>query len=67
MRHGLKLKLKRIEKDLTQIQLREKARVSLNTIVLLEKGEIDNIRVGTLKKIAKVFDTTVSELFFSEE
>ena len=58
---------KRLEKDLTQQQLREKSKTSLNTIVLLERGDIDNIRVGTLKKIAKALDTTVADLFFSDE
>lgn len=63
----MKMKLNRIKNDLTQQQLREKAKVSLNTIVALEKGNIDGVRVGTLKKIAKALDTTVQDLFFSDE
>lgn len=67
MKAGLKVKIKRLDQDLTQMQLREKANVSLNTIVALEKGLIDGVRVGTLKKIARVLNSTVAELFFSDE
>ncbi|AJH02172.1 transcriptional regulator [Clostridium beijerinckii] len=61
----MNMKLTRIKKGLTQSQLREKANTSLNTIVALEKGKINNIRVGTLVKIAAALDSTVIELFFS--
>lgn len=61
----MNMKLTRIKKGLTQSQLREKANTSLNTIVALEKGKINNIRVGTLVKIAAALDSTVTELFFS--
>lgn len=63
----MNLKLKRISMGLTQEQLRKKAKVGLNTIVALEKGKIDGVRVGTLKKIADALNTTVVELFFSKE
>lgn len=64
---NIKMICKRLEKDLTQQQLRQKSKTSLNTIVLLEKGIIDNIRVGTLKKIANALDSSVRELFFSDD
>lgn len=67
MKYGLKMKLRRIELGKTQIQLREESKASLNTIVALEKGDIDGVRVKTLKKIAKALNSTVSELFFSNE
>lgn len=67
MKKNIKMICKRLEKDLTQQQLREKSKTSLNTIVLLEKGIIDNIRVGTLKKIANALDSSVRELFFSDD
>lgn len=63
----MNLKLKRISMGLTQEQLRKRAKVGLNTIVALEKGKIDGVRVGTLKKIADALNTTVVELFFSKE
>lgn len=49
---------------MTQEQLRRKAQVGLATIVKLEKGEIDGIRVGTLKKIASALEKDLVELFF---
>lgn len=63
----MNLKLKRISMGLTQEQLRKRAKVGLNTIVALEKGKIDGVRVGTLKKIADALNTTVVELFFNKE
>ncbi|EGT3600564.1 helix-turn-helix transcriptional regulator [Clostridium perfringens] len=68
MKKNLKFKFKRLEKDLTQAELREKSKTSIQTIVDIEKGKsIDGLRVGTLKKLADALDTTVQELFFSEE
>ena len=62
----MNLKLRRISMGLTQEQLRKRAKVGLNTIVALEKGKIDGVRVGTLKKIADALNTTVVELFFNK-
>lgn len=62
----MNLKLKRISMGLTQEQLRKRDKVGLNTIVALEKGKIDGVRVGTLKKIADALNTTVVELFFNK-
>lgn len=68
MKKNLKFKFKRLEKDLTQAELREKSKTSIKTIVDIEKGKsIDGLRVGTLKKLAKALDTTVQDLFFSED
>lgn len=68
MKKNLKFKFKRLEKDLTQAELREKSKTSIQTIVDIEKGKsIDGLRVGTLKKLAAALDTTVQELFFSDE
>lgn len=61
----MNLKLTRISQGLTQEQLRQRAKVGLSTIVKLERGDIDGIRVGTLKKIASALGKDVVELFFS--
>lgn len=62
------LKVKRILLGIkTQKDLSNKSGVGLNTIVKLEKGEIDSVSVKTLKKVAKALDTTVQELFFNED
>lgn len=63
----MNLKLTRIKNNLTQAELRDKAKVGLNTIVALEKGEVDGVRVGTLKKIAAALNTSVEELFFNTD
>ncbi|EGT5618566.1 helix-turn-helix transcriptional regulator [Clostridium perfringens] len=68
MKKNLKFKFKRLEKDLTQAELREKSKTSIQTIVDIERGKsIDGLRVGTLKKLAAALDTTVQDLFFSDE
>lgn len=68
MKKNLKFKFKRLEKGLTQMQLRDKSKTSIQTIVNIERGKpIDGVRVGTLKKLSEALDTTVQELFFSEE
>lgn len=63
----MNLKIARIKAGLTQSQLKDKANVGLNTIVALEKGKIDGVSVRVLKKIATALNSTVQELFFSDE
>lgn len=60
----MNLKLTRISKNLTQNDLRKMSGVGLNTIVELEKGNIDAVKVGTLKRISKALDVSIVELFF---
>lgn len=62
-----KMKLKRINKGLTQQDLGKVTNTGLTTIVKLEKGEIEGTRVRTLQKIARALDTNVIDLFFSED
>lgn len=64
---GLKIKIKRLEEGKTQVQLREEAHVGINVITAIERGQIDNLTVKTLKKLATALNTTVAELFFSED
>ena len=63
----MKIRLKRIARGWTQEDLSRESGVSRNTIVKLEKGDIDGIRFGIIKKIAATLDTTVQELFFSDK
>ncbi len=63
----MNVKIKRIIKKLTQKELAQLVGTSNVTIVKIEKGNIDNVKFGTLKKVAEVLETTVQELFFSEE
>ncbi|CAI3620883.1 MULTISPECIES: helix-turn-helix domain-containing protein [Clostridium] len=63
----MKTKIARITKGLSQKKLAELVGISNVTVVKIEKGIIDNVKFGTLKKIAIILDSTVSELFLSEE
>ncbi|HFD2031394.1 TPA: helix-turn-helix transcriptional regulator [Clostridium perfringens] len=63
----MNMKLKRVKLGMTQLELKEKANVSLLSIIALERGNIDGVRVKTIKKIAKALNSTVQELFFDGE
>lgn len=63
----MNLKLERIKRGLNQKQLSKLSGVGVNTIVKLEKGDIDSVMVHNLKKIANVLGMTITELFFSDE
>ena len=64
----LKTKLKeyRAKQDMKQGELAELVGVRRETIIRLEKG-LYNPSLKLAMDIAKVFDTTVEELFFFEE
>lgn len=59
-------KLTRIKLGLTQRDIIKKTGLSSATISKIEKGNIDNIQLGTLKKLAAALDSTVEELFLSK-
>lgn len=63
----MNVKIKRIIKGLSQKKLAELVGTSNVTIVKIEKGDIESIKFGTLKKIAKVLNSTIEELFLSNE
>lgn len=62
----MNLKLARIKMGLTQKQLAQLVGLSNVTISHIEKGNDDTVTKATMVKIAKVLNTTVQELFFSE-
>ena len=63
---GNKIKMMRVEKDMTQEELAEKSGVSRATIVALENDDEKTTTTKTLLKIAKALDTTVDTLFFGQ-
>lgn len=63
----MNLKLARIKMGLTQKQLAQLVGLSNVTISHIEKGNDDTVTKATMVKIAKALNTTVQELFFSEE
>lgn len=58
-----KLKLARIEKELTQDQLAEKVGVTRQTISLIELGKY-NPSLNLCIKISKVLDKTLNDIFW---
>lgn len=60
-----KLKVERIKKNKTQDELATEAKVCRTTISRIENGRVDNIQLGTLKKISAALNSTVEELFLS--
>ena len=64
----MNLKIARIKKGIKQIDLARMGNVSPSTLIRWEKGkDIDNIKLGTMKKISKALETDINELFFSDE
>ena len=53
MKIGSILKNKRIEKGLTQNELAVNSSVTQSMISRVEKGELENITIGILRKLAK--------------
>ena len=65
---GMNLKFARIRKGIKQIDLAKELHVSPATLIKWEKGlELDNIRLGIMKKIAELLDISIEELFLSDE
>jgi len=63
----MNLIIARLKSNLTQKQLAAIVGISHVTICKLENGNIDSIKVGTLKKVAKALNTDLVTLFFSDE
>ncbi len=62
---NMKLKLARIEKQLSQQELAELVEVTRQTIGLIEKGKY-NPSIKLCIKIAKTLDKTLNDLFWEE-
>lgn len=61
----MKLKLARIEKNLTQQELADQVGVTRQTIGLIEKGNY-NPTLNLCIKIARTLDKTLDELFWED-
>ena len=62
---NIKLKLARIEKDLTQEQLAERVNVTRQTIGLIEAGKY-NPSIRLCIAICKELDKTLNDIFWEE-
>ncbi len=65
MNRRIKLKLARVEHDLTQAQLAEKVGVTRQTIGLIEKGGY-NPTLYLCIAVARALDKTLNDLFWEE-
>ncbi len=63
----MKVKIARIKKGLTQLQLCKLVKTSPKKIVEIERGNYDMVTLGLAKKIAEVLDSNVVELFLNKE
>lgn len=63
----IKLKIERIKKGLTQEKLSKKSGVGRVSISNIERKGIKTTPVYVLENLAAALDTTVQELFFSDE
>ena len=63
---NLKMKLARVEKDLSQQQLADLVGATRQTIGLIEKGKY-NPTLNLCIKIAKILDRTLNDLFWEEK
>ncbi|WP_252232707.1 MULTISPECIES: helix-turn-helix transcriptional regulator [Clostridium] len=64
---GMNLKIARIKLGIKQIDLAKDIHVSPATLIRWEKGiDIDNIRLGMMKKLAEILHSSIEELFLSE-
>lgn len=61
----MELKCLRMRKGLTQKDLSEITGISVVTIVKIEKGKHDSVKLRLLKKIAAALDSTVESLFLN--
>lgn len=63
----MEVKIARIKKGLTQQELCKIVKTSPKKLVTIERGNYDMVTIGLAKKLAEALDTTVQELFFSDE
>lgn len=59
----MEVKLARIRKGFTQEELCKVLRISKTTLVRIEKGNCDSIKIGLAKKISQVLETPIEKLF----
>lgn len=59
---GFAIYRRRREKDLSQQDLATLAGISRNYVSIIERGDVNNISIEVLEKLAKVFGVEVSYL-----
>ena len=62
----MEVKIARIKKGFTQLQLCKIVKTSPKKLVDIEKGNYENVTKSLMERIAKALDLTVQELFFND-
>ncbi|AYD39599.1 XRE family transcriptional regulator [Clostridium fermenticellae] len=62
----MEVKIARIKKGLTQLELCKIVKTSPKKLVEIERGNYGNVTKALMEKIAKALDTTVQKLFFND-
>ena len=60
-------KLARNMAGLKQTQVAKRSKMSLSSIVRVEKGDYDFLTLGKMKALSEVLGVSIQELFLSEE
>ena len=66
MRPGLKVKVKRIEKELKAIDFAKEVGISREYLRQIEAGKAKNPSIEIMKRISKILETSVEDLFFQD-
>lgn len=66
MAQNIRMKVARVEKGWTQQELADRVGATRQTIGLIEKGQY-NPTLSLCKRIAKVLDRTLDQLFWEED
>lgn len=60
----MNLKIERIKRGMSQVELSKISGVSIPIIIKIEKGDIDHVTLTSLRRISEVLNVSMSYLFF---
>lgn len=61
--NGQKIRQLREEKKMSQDELAKSSNVSRATISFIENGTADDVKLGTLRKLAKALQVAITDFF----
>lgn len=62
----MNLKIERIKRGMSQVELSKISGVSIPIIIKIEKGDIDHVTLGSLRRISEVLNVSMTYLFFEK-
>ena len=63
---GYRVREIREQKKMSQEELEQKSGISRQTISAIENDRAGDVKVGTLRSLAKALETTIDNLFFEK-